>query len=241
MNRAGLRPVLGLLRLRFFGLHRSIAQHLVYGAVMPWLFMATIAEFTPRQDALRLAVASAFLSACFMAMRAPAAAFAGERLRGIQALLVSTGGVTARTYIAVHALGAVALSILPFAVFIAAAVRNDVEAPYSAAWIAPMILLILILHGMGMWLARTGISLSALLLATDLAIAVLVVLCPLVYASDAIPQLLRPLVDYAPPTLGVEAVLKCWHGDESAWGPIGMLALWATGLLVLGYRGLRVG
>jgi ABC-2 type transport system permease protein len=241
MNCGRLQPFLGLLRLRLLGLHRSIASHLVYGAVMPWLFLATLGEFAPREDALRLAAAAGILSACFMALRAPAAAFVGERLRGVQALLTGTGGVTSRTYLAVHFLGVVALSTLSFAVLVGAALRSGVAAPHSAGWVVPMVLVVLCLHGLGMWLARSGISLGALLLVVDLTIAALIVLCPLFYAADAVPMLLRPLVSYAPPTLGVQATLAWWQGDAGAFTPTALLAAWAAALMTLGYRGVRVG
>jgi hypothetical protein len=235
------RQVTGLLRLRLIGLHRRSLQYIVYGAAIPWLFMTIVAGVTPEADSLRLTVGGGFVSCCFMTLRAPAALFASERLSGVQGLLMGTGGLERSAYLIAHIFGSAALMALPFGVLVGTAAIRDVAMPHSVAWIIPTLLLAATLHGLALVIARSNVGLATVLLAVDLAVTMMIVFCPVFYRSDAVPAAIWPIVQYAPPTLAVDAVMQLWRGNADGWWPTILLAGWAIIFLVIGYRRIRLG
>jgi hypothetical protein len=235
------RQVVGLLRLRLIGLHRRSLQYIIYGAVIPWLFMTIVDGVTPAADSLRLMVAGGFVSCCFMMLRAPAALFASERLSGVQRLLTGVGGLERLAYLIAQIFGSAALMVLPFGVLVGTAAIRDVAMPHSAAWILPALLLAATLHGLALVIARRRVGLATVLLAIDLAVTMMIVFCPVFYGSDAVPAAIWPVVQYAPPTLAVDAVVQLWRGSADGWWPTILLAGWAIIFLVIGYRRIRIG
>jgi ABC-type polysaccharide/polyol phosphate export permease len=225
--------VAGLLRLRFLRVLRVYPQRLTYGLVLPGIFIAIIGR-DGGQDAVQLAFGGAFLSACFMLMRVPAATLADERIHGAGKLLRSLGNVSAMAYFTVHILCLAALAILPLLVFTLAAFAYAV--PASSNWWIPLLLVFAALHGIGMCIARQANALMPLLLATDLIMAALVVFSPVFYPSEYVPSSLRPVIGMLPSTLGAQATVGLWRGDAEAWLPTLYLAAWVAGLLLLGYR-----
>jgi hypothetical protein len=133
------------------------------------------------------------------------------------------------------------LAMMPAAILIAAAADHGVALPHSAVWIIPVALLAVILHGLALLIACSDLGLTTIFLATDLAVTIMIVFCPIFYAADEVPAALIPIVRYAPPTLAVDAVMAFWRGAVGGWWPTCLLGCWAAGFLAVGYRRIRIG
>jgi hypothetical protein len=241
MSLAPARQIVGLMSLRLTGLHRRSLQYLIYGAFIPWLFMTIVGTVTPAADSLRLIAGAGIVSCCFVQLRAPAALFASERLSGVQGLLKNVGAIESTTYLTAFLCGSIALLTIPLGLLIVTAAVRDIGIPGSTAWIIPIFLLSMTLHGLSLIVARSQLGLATVMLITDLIVTTVIVFCPVFYPHEAVPAAIWPLVRFAPPTLAVDAVMQFWRGGAGGWWPTTELAGWATLCLFIGYRRIRIG
>jgi len=224
----------GLARLRLRTLLVRLPQRLTHGFVLPLVLIATVRAGAKADDAARLAFAAAFLSACFMMMRAPAAGLTEERVSGVHRLLGAVGGVSPSATIAAHAVGLVALAIPPSVLFVAVAFWTG--SPAGAGWPVPLALTYLALNGLGMGFVGPRVSALSLLLITDVTTTALMVFSPLLYPIEAVPAGLATLTRWLPSTAATDATVRLWHGDAAGWAPTVYLAAWALALSIWGYR-----
>jgi hypothetical protein len=235
------RQIFGLMSLRLTGLHRRSMQYLIYGAFIPWLFMTIVSSVTPAADSLRLIAGAGIVSCCFLQLRAPAALFASERLSGVQGLLKNVAAIDATAYLTAFVCGSIALLTISLGLLIVMAAVRDVGVPGSSAWIIPIFLLSITLHGLSLVIARSQLGLATVMLIVDLIVTAIIVFCPIFYRHEAVPAAIWPLVRFAPPTLAADAVMQFWRGSADGWWPTMQLAGWAIVCLFIGYRRIRIG
>lgn len=209
---------------------RDLPQRVIQGVALPLVFAGIVGAGKNAED-VRVAFGVAFLSACFLVMRVPALGLANARVTGVNRLLSVVGRVSGKKLMAVQVIGAAALSLPPFALFLFFA-----GMPHAGwAWLLPFCLTLLILHGFGVALALSRLEVDAVLLVIDLAIAASITLCPIFYALADVPAPLRTIVSILPPSLAAETTLELWRQGEANSGDLLLLAGWTAAVLAFAH------
>jgi ABC-type polysaccharide/polyol phosphate export permease len=167
--------------------------------------------------------------------------FASERLSGVHGLLKNVAAIESTAYLTAFACGSIALLTIPLGLLIVTAAVRDIGIPGSTAWIIPVFLLSITLHGISLIIARSQLGLATVMLIIDLIVTAIIVFCPIFYRNEAVPATLWPFVRFAPPTLAADAVTQLWRGSAGGWWPTMQLGGWAIVCLFIGYRRIRIG
>lgn len=228
-----LRIAFGLARLKLARMLPTFVMHVVAGVAVPLVLLGVVVN---RSDAAspRLLLGAVLFSAAIIVMRLPAYYLVADRVQG-ERNLVATTAVTRWLYLVATGIEAVALCSLPLFVLVAGWLWLDVAEPVSAAWLVPLALTLLAFHGLGLCAAAFARGLPSIVMTIDLLTASVVALCPVFYALERVPPLIRPAVEVLAPTLGIEATVAAWQIGALPASLCGPLAAWCAITLGVAY------
>ena len=230
--KSALSGVATLWRLRFRADAGLWPSAVVLGAVVPTIFLGIVRLQAARDALPAVAVGLSVLAGMNLSLNPMAHNGVIDRMTGRDVLL-RTAGVSRAMLHGVTLAEGVLMGTVSFLPLWLAVALGDIAWPATPFW-APVHLLGLTTYALtGAIIGAAVRELPAAALLTNLAIVGLGVLCPVLYAPDRTPALLRPLVQLLPPALEARALTTAWLGAGSLFAPMALLAAWAIALLAI--------
>ncbi len=228
-------PVLGWYRLAM-RLNRYFWGMTLFGGIgLPLIIQAAFGQRLDGAGRTRLLIGNVVLGLAMVVLRRVSFGLVTDRLFGHRDL-VATTALTRGGYLLAYAAEALTVALLPLCVVALAALLPGVTPPSSWEWLVPYALLAASLFALGVVFGSVANSVPAVSLLANVATLVVVAFCPVSYAAERVPDLLRPLVTLLPPSLAAERMAALWDGGALAGGAVALLAAWAAGLLALAWR-----
>lgn len=233
-----MSTIAALARLRLRLNAEVLPFQLLVDVGVPTGYALVAATATAQSDHARLVVGALVVASTLSVLRLPAFLLMIDRCFGARALLAATG-VSRGEYLAANAIGTALLSLAPLVTFCLASVLLQASPELSPTFWLALALYVLAMHGASLWLSSLFRSFGGFTMTVNAWLLATASICPVYYPLERVPDLVRPLIRWFPPTLAAELMSGAAPSD-ALWETL-LLTAWAILSLTIGYAAPRWG